>query len=302
MRMVIFFVWSACVLFGLIPSTTAQDALLPYPDDLPRPERVLVISLDGARPDAILEANTPNIQALAERGAVTWQASTIYPSVTVPAHASMLTGLSPDEHGVVWNDYSVVILETLTFITRAHEAGYRAGMVVGKEKFKQFHQNEEIAYAFPRLGDRSVVDDAVRLLEAGYEVLFVHFPNPDYFGHLIGWMSDTYINEFANTDRQVGRLLTALDDLGLTDSTLVILTADHGGTEQSHGRDIPEHMHIPWIIAGPGIEAGIELQQPVIVTDTAMTVLWALGLDLPESDTGKPVYEAYGLTVPADAD
>jgi len=84
-------------------------------------------------------------------------------------------------------------------------------------------------------------------------VIFAHFPNPDYFGHLTGWMSEIYLNQLRLTDSQVGRLLDTLDARGLTDKMLIILTADHGGHGFGHGDDIPEDRLIPWIIAGPGV-------------------------------------------------
>src|SRR5688500_100806 len=61
-------------------------------------QRVLVMSMDGMRPDALQMVSPPHIMALARRGAVAWQAHTVFPSATLPGHASMLTGLSVLEH------------------------------------------------------------------------------------------------------------------------------------------------------------------------------------------------------------
>lgn len=275
------------VLIG--PGTAAQE----MPSS--RPERIIVISLDGARPDAILEADTPNIKALAERGAVSWEASTVVPSATVQAHASMLTGLNVNEHGVIWNNYSEDSIEVLTFITMTQEAGYSSAMVVGKEKFKQFHQTDDVNYTFARAGDHSVTNRALELLNDGVEVLFIHYPNPDYFGHLSGWMGSIYMREMSNTDFEVGRLLNHLEENDWLQETLIILTADHGGSGTSHGSSRPADMLIPWIIAGPGVIQGAVLQEQVYVMDTAQTVLWVLELPLPSSEYGKPVFEAFGL-------
>lgn len=257
-----------------------------------------MISLDGARPDAILQAETPNIQALAGRGAVTWNAQTVFPPATIPGHASMLTGLDVSEHGIDYNGYSYETIETPTFITLASKAGYKSAMVVGKEAFSQFHQSDDVFYELAYQGDRSVVDRVLTLIEADYEVIFAHFPNPDYFGHSTNWMSNTYFYELSNTDRQIGRLITALEERDLTDNTLIILTADHGGHDDVHGSNIPEDMTIPFIIAGPGVEAGIELETEVSVADTAMTVLWMLDLPLPETELGRPVHEAFRASKP----
>jgi predicted AlkP superfamily pyrophosphatase or phosphodiesterase len=274
------------VILTLVFFTGQTDHKPPAPPTATTPEQVLVISIDGARPDAIQQVDTPHIDALAERGAFTWQAETILPPATLPAHASMLTGLNVDEHGIDYNSYRPGSIDTPTFLLRTHEAGYRTAMAIGKEKLSQFRQSDDVGYTFARLGDRSVVNAALDFLDDGYEVIFVHLPNPDFFGHLIGWMSDPYLYELQNTDAQIGRLLDGYAERNLLDNTLVILTADHGGHDTEHGQDIPEDRLIPWMIAGPGIQSDYEISAPVSVMDTAHTVLYTLGLDRPESDSG----------------
>ncbi len=263
---------------------------------LPGLTHVILISLDGARPDALLQVDTPYIDSLVERGAVDWEAQTIFPPSTMPAHTSMLTGLNVEKHGIDWNEYRSTPIAVPTILLLAEEAGFPTAMVVGKEKLQQFHQSEAIDFTFARIGDRSVVDRALELLDEGYEVLFVHFPNPDFFGHSTGWMSGIYLYELGNTDRQIGRILDKLDELGITDETLLIITADHGGSGISHGLNIPENRTIPWIMAGPGVEPGTVLTEAVYTTDTAATILWALGLPLPEDLDGEPVYQAFSET------
>ena len=81
-------------------------------------------------------------------------------------------------------------------------------------------------------------------------------------------------------------------------STLIIVTADHGGHNTSHGFDIPLDMTIPWVIVGPGVQPKA-LTSPINTTDTAATAAWALGLPLPPEWAGRPVLEAFGF--PDDA-
>lgn len=263
----------------------------------PNIERVVVFSLDGMRPDALTQEAAPRLNALAASGAVDWYAQTILPSVTLPAHLSMLSGLDVSEHGYLINDNPPVCEPVLTptFLLMAQNAGWQTGMAVGKEKFCIFRQSLDTAYRFGRSGDASVADYALELLDSGVEVLFVHFPNPDYFGHGYGWMSEQYLWQIDETDEQVGRVLDALDA-----NTMVIVSADHGGHDITHGTDMPEDRTIPWIIAGPGIAPGQTLEH-VSVADTAQTVLWALNLPLPASTLGRPRLEAFGLPLPDPA-
>jgi arylsulfatase len=96
---------------------------------------------------------------------------------------------------------------------------------------------------------------------------------------------DRYDEEIAYTDREVGRLLDALDRLGLAKDTLIVLTADHGehmidGNHQyfCHGHDVHEStIRVPLVIRHPSIPPGRE-GQPVSIADILPTVLSVVGL------------------------
>ena len=237
-----------------------------------------------------------NILGLAQRGTHSFQAQTIFPPVTLPSHTSMLTGYPPEKHGVDWNDYQPArgTVTTPTIFSIAHVADLRTVMVVGKEKFAHLNAPGTVeAYVFATGGDRDVVDQAVAQAQAGFDVMFVHLPNTDFFGHSTGWMSETYLLQLSRTDEEVGRLLVALPA-----NTVVILSADHGGRGASHGRNIPEDTTIPWIIAGPGVRPNHALTQPVNTMDTAATAAYLLGLSLGQDAEGKPVLEAFESQTP----
>lgn len=256
----------------------AQDFATNTPEPAPDITHVIVISIDGGRPDAILDAETPVLQTLAETGAVDWEAQTIIPPVTIPAHTSLLTGLDPTEHRVTHNNFTTERVIQPTFISLAQSEGYRTAIVAGKEKFLTFYQDKDTFYEFVTNGDPGVADKTIELLDAGYEVLFVHLPNTDYFGHLLGWGSPTYNYELRNTDANIGRIVTKLEELGIRETTLLIITADHGGHDRSHGQNIPEDMTIPMIVNGAGITARMPLDDANI-TEVARTVLTALDIE-----------------------
>lgn len=267
-------------------SGSAQEVAQP-------PRRVLVITLDGARPDALLQVAT-RIQAMAEGGASSWTAQTVFPPATLPAHASLLSGLDPSAHGYddnVVRECGDFAFET--FLSLAAEAGYRTAVVTGKAPLCQFVTREDTSFTLAREGDRSVVDGVIDAFEAGDEVILAHFPNPDYFGHLHGWMSETYLWELENTDYEIGRLLEEIVRLGLMDEMLIILTADHGGHDDEHGSDIPEDMTIPLIVTGSGVRISQTLGADAGLIDIAPTVLWALGIAIPTEMEGRVLCEAF---------
>jgi arylsulfatase A-like enzyme len=107
-------------------------------------------------------------------------------------------------------------------------------------------------------------------------------------------MSRQQLNAYATDDESFGFILETLKGLGLYDGTLIIVTADHGGHDTTHGTNMLEDMTIPWIVSGRGV-LPLQLTTRVHTTDTAATAAFALGLPIPSEWDGVPVYEAFGL-------
>jgi hypothetical protein len=294
----------------LIPSSTPPpptETPLPTATSTPAPrfERMLVVSFDGLRPDAIAAAKMDNVLSLMQTGAYTFGAQTIMPSVTLPSHTSMLVGTCPAKHIVRWNEYvpqNGYAIGTDIF-DLAHAAGLRTVMVVGKEKLRQITEPSSTDYfAFvdntDKIVDQFTIEQlAIQQIFKGFDLMFVHFPNGDLAGHDHGWMSRQQLRAYAEDDESFGYILETLKDLGLYQSTLIIVTADHGGHDTTHGTDMMEDMTIPWIASGFGIE-NRQLTSQVHTTDTAATIAFALGLPIPPEWDGVPVYEAFGLPAP----
>ena len=275
-------------------SGPAQPSALPTPvatpTPTPAPPRVALISIDGLRPDALTRENAPNILALAERGSYTFAAQTIFPSTTLPGHTSMLTGVEPSTHGILFDEYrESVQLTTPTVLSLAHSAGKCTVMVVGKNKLKQLAVAGTLdSFVLTTRGDVDVVNEAITRIPAGFDLLVVLLPQTDQTGHAKGWLSVEYLAQLQQTDEAVGRLVALLPP-----ETTVIVTADHGGQLKGHGTRDTLDMTIPWIIAGPRIVRRGPLSRLVRTVDTAPTVLGLLGLEPPPKLAGKLVSEAF---------
>jgi arylsulfatase A-like enzyme len=282
------------------PAVASATLASPTPENtpIPHPTRVLILSIDGFRPEAITMAPMPNLQNLITESAYSLSAQTIYPSSTLPAHSSMLSGLCPAKHGVTWNDYlpsNGYAIGTDIF-DLAHAAGLHTLMVVGKEKLRQISEPASTDY-FEFINDRDTViaQTVTKLIPQGFGLFFVHFPTPDFMGHEYGWLSAEQLSVLYRSDEALAAILEALDQAGMRQDTLLIISADHGGHDTTHGSSRTEDMTIPWIISGPGVKPGL-LTTAINTTDTAATAAWALGLPLPEEWDGLPVLEAFGLT------
>ncbi|MFC1976180.1 alkaline phosphatase family protein [Chloroflexota bacterium] len=259
---------------------------------------VVIVSIDGLRPDAWDQADTPILDALRAKGSFTDAAQTVLPAATLIGHASMLGGMVPDKHGIYWNVYdpSLGKINGPTLFSVAHEAGLNTAMVVGKPRLEHIVLPHSVDnYNYAGFTDRQVVNQALPMLQTGLsDILFIHLPDVDTFGHASGWMSTDQLTTISATDTMIGEVVVELAAHGHLESTLLIITTDHGGKGFKHGSALPEDITIPWLAVGPGIPAGLDLQSQVMVYDTAATALYALELPVPPTWDGRPVLEIFG--------
>src|SRR5487761_1924616 len=98
MKLKIFILPLAAMLAGLLTGCAHLSAT-----DQPRAEHVFIISFDQGDPALIQRSDMPTFHKMAAEGARTWSAYTVVPSLTLPSHTSMLTGVGPQVHQVLWN-------------------------------------------------------------------------------------------------------------------------------------------------------------------------------------------------------
>jgi len=176
----------------------------------------------------------------------------------------------------------------------AHAAGMRTVMIVSKDKLRQLAEPETTDVFEVHYGESAVAKAAVKQISSGFGLMFVHFAGPDLRGHKYGWMSGEQFKVLGQGDTALASILAALDANGLRDSTLIIVTADHGGHGKAHIGTTIEDYRIPWIASGPGIIPAV-LNTPIQQMDTAATAAYFLKLPIPAEWDGFPVYEAFGL-------
>ncbi len=276
------------------------------PRPFPEVDHVVIISLDGMRPDRMLYANMPVVRSVLAKGAYTFWARTTAVAVTLPSHVSMLTAVTPRKHGITWNSDDLPFLETVypgkpTVMEMARRAGYSTAMAAGKTKFSTLAKPGTVQFLSlpPKGGEGNAftVEAAEKIIrEHRPDLMFIHFPDVDAAGHRYGWDSPEQLEAIERTDQDLQRIFAALASAGIAEHTVVIITADHGGAGKFHGPDDPRSRHIPWIIAGPHVRPGdLTRDEDLVVSteDTCATACYLLGLSqLPYFD-GKPVLAAF---------
>ncbi len=261
--------------------------------DASKIEHVIIVSVDGLRPDAISAQNSPVIETLKKNGVWANHAQTIMPSVTLPSHTSMLTGRSVEVHKVTWNDYDESKKDAVkvpTCLEVASRQGLSTAMFVGKEKFKHLQSsNGAVYFAWPA-SDAPGITKAVLAYESQNglpRLTFIHYPDTDVAGHRYGWMSSAYLAALKKIDNSLAELVALVQNKAYQENTVIILTADHGGKGKTHGRDIPDDMQIPWLASGGSIQAGQIYEKPIVTYDTAATALFLLDVAVPSEWNGK---------------
>lgn len=280
-------------------------------------DHVFIISFDGGKPAVIAESEMPVIKKLAAEGAVTWKARTIFPSKTLPSHTSMLTGLSPGKHHVLWNNFEPekgkILAPTVFNIARKADPKLTTAMFAGKMKFHHLWQDGTLdrfdfkgaQESTPPVGGASEIEKTVNpaqtvatsaaayIVEKKPNLCFIHFPDPDSAGHKSGWGSPEQKEAFKVSDQALSQVVKAINDAGIADKSVIIISADHGGHDKTHGLDIPDDMEIPWLAWGKGVKKGFAITDAVTTFDSTATALWLLGVPLPAELDGKPVKSAF---------
>jgi hypothetical protein len=264
-------------------------------------KRVLLVSVDGLRGDAIARYRPPTLSRLASEGAFTTTARTVTPALTTPAHLSLLSGVGPEKHGI-WGD-DLEFTPEMTSLDPLFKNAGRAGLkahaflsVVGP--LARFEEALQCKLAFGLDSLTLVEPDANRVAGAALptvrdpavELVFIHVPDPDLAGHEHGWSSPEYGEAVMRADSALARVVQEVDE-----ETLLIVVSDHGGGgsfgSHLHGSDADEDVLIPLILWGSRV-VGADLGSASLL-DVPATALWALGLRAPSHYQGRALLHAF---------
>jgi len=285
----------------------------------PTPPSVVLVTLDTTRADRLGSygdgaARTPNLDALARRGLRFARCDTAAP-ITLPAHATLLTGLFPPRHGVRDNGTFALGADVETVAERFAAAGRDTAAVVSAvvlarrhglaQGFGHYDDDLGAGYAAgtvvaERTAD-ATTDRALALLPGLRPpfLLWVHYydPHEEYRppSRLVrgSGRSALYDGEIAFVDEQLGRLLAALPR-----DTAVVVVGDHGEMLGEHGESTHGLLlfagarRVPLIVAGPAVPSGEVVDCLVRTADVAPTLLALGGLEIPAGLDGRDLLAA----------
>jgi len=300
------------------------------------PANVLLVTFDTTRWDHVGYATgrqglTPTLDALADRG--TWfETATASAPVTLPSHATILTGMEPYRHGVR-NNGTYDLPEKITTLAEClTDQGYRTHAVVSAfvldsrfgldQGFAHYDDDltdvpKESAFMSREISaDRTVDKTLAWLSESEVRTepffLWVHFfdphagydPPPEY---LARFPDDPYMAEIVFADAMLGRVIAELERQRIAENTLVVFLSDHGESlgehgEQTHGIFIYDAtIRIPLLLAGPGVPAGLRVSTPGRSVDVMPTILDLVGAPIPTDLDGTSLLHQVDGDAPAPA-
>lgn len=272
--------------------------------------KVLLLIIDGLRPDAVTPAWMPVLHRYGTAGWSAGSARTIRPSVTVAALTSLATGVSPARHGL--DHPSLTRLGRIGGLAPLPIELRRAGVSTAVFAPMLGGAPRWMAGALLRLGGvtrlaggtsapAAVIRQAAEHLagSAGRQFVVAYVNDTDIAGHAWGWMSGPYLEAAGAVDQGLRALAPLLQD----PECLVLVTADHGGggvLPHDHDHPHPTNDRIPLYALGPAVAGPAVSEEPASLLDIPATVLWALGAPVPAQYEGRVLHEAFAReAVPA---
>lgn len=269
---------SACLVLGAQPAFAGQ-------------QKVLIIGIDGCRPDALEAAVTPYLDGLRAEGLYSNQSQAVYPTSSGPNWSSMLTAVSPAKHGVTDNSFNGDHFDQYPhFFTRVREVApslFLASFVHWTPIHTEIVTDADVSVG--GIPDAQVAQEAAQLLLTGDpDVIFLHFDDVDGAGHSFGYSPDVpeYLDAIEITDTHIGTVLDALMQrlpytsraTGPAEDWLILVSTDHGGIGTGHGGNSPEELTIFLIASSPSVYDGETIMPSPVIMDTIPTAMDHLGL------------------------
>lgn len=250
--------------------------------------KVLLVSDDGMRPDAL--PRVKNAQGIIAKSMYSMKAQTVFPSVTLPCHVSLFHSVGPERHGTTTNTYMPQVRPIKGLCEVLSKSGKKCAFFFDWGELRDLSRPSSLTYSHYISGGKLgyghtaeiSADAAIDFLgKTDVDFTFLYFGYPDAAGHKFGWMSAEYFESLETSWKCIEKVMEALSD----DYT-VIITADHGGHDRTHGTSLAEDMTIPVIIYGKGLAAG-EAFEGASIKDVAPTVAKLLRVEPDEEWEGR---------------
>lgn len=244
------------------------------------------------------------------QGCYTLQKRAVLPSSSAVNWASMFMGAGPEVHGYTdWGSrvpevkprqlYKNNIFPTIFQLLRDQRPEAVSGVLYEWEGIKYLVDTLSLScHAQARDFEKHpalLAEMAEKYIkESKPQLLAICFDSPDHTGHVDGHDTPAYYAKLVELDGYLARIVKAVEDAGIIDDTVFIITSDHGGINKGHGGKTWEEMETPLIVAGKGIRTGgVQLTESIVQYDVAATMAYILRLKQPQAWVGRPILSLF---------
>ena len=219
-------------------------------------KKVILILSDGMRPDAVMQCGHPMVKTFLEKGACTMTGTTVMPSVTLPCHMSLIHSVDPQRHGISTNTFTPQVRPIKGLFDQLRQFGKKCGFFYNWGELRDLYQPDSLAEACFISGHQmpwydageKCTDRAIDFIQREQpDFVFLYLGEADEAGHKHGWMTEGYMDGVIHGFELTQRVSEAVGS-----DYVVMLIADHGGHDRTHGTEMPEDMTIPFMtLNGP---------------------------------------------------
>ena len=253
-------------------------------------KKVVILNIDGGGLDMVNKLNLPTIKRLTRDGAhVKNGLLTVYRALTNPAFGTILTGATPEDHGIFDNNIGQSLkvegLGDLAKIT-----------IYGCMHMKHFAKDgwETKIVSLPVIGIQKSDDVAMEWLlddlsnDKKTQLFVFDYSEADFCGHSYGGQSKQYKEALRKVDERIAKVVSAIESLEDSEDIAVIVCADHGIHNLDHGyRLFRGESYVPCIFYGKRIKPGYVIEGDGMINDICLTAAWMLGKGYPANAQGQ---------------
>ena len=268
-------------------------------------EHVFYIGMDGWGSYSVEQSDMQNIKKMMAEGAWTLEKRTVLPSHSATNWDAMFTGVGPEQHGF-WECCSQKpdlepavknedgIFPTVFTYLREKEPEAEIGCLHEWSGIK--YLIDTLAFSYHAKVPQAELCEASRqyILEKKPRFAAFIYDDPDHVGHGIGHDTPELYKKLKELDLWIGQIVDAIDEAGILDQSVIVVTSDHGGINTGHGGITMEEMRTPLIIWGKGIKKGWCFDDtPTVQQDVAAVLADLLGVKLPDYCLGRSIDEIF---------
>ena len=281
-----FFIILSCTTSVMLPRETVLNS------NFTSARHLVFIGFDGWGASYLDKAYMPTVKRMISDGTSSTETRSVMPSISWPNWTSLFMGTPPDKQGD--NSFLSIFSVVNESFTTVHEDSETQPVIFFEWKDLYNICPDETAVKIEISSDYASAYKIASYISTKKPVFTaIVFNEPDPTGHTKGWGSKAYYEKLTLLDNFVAIIEQAVKESGIYDSTVFVLSSDHGGSYKSHGHNNSKHRKIPLVFFGAGIKKGYIIPFSTDIYDITPSMTAILGLQAPQEWTGRPIYEIF---------